>query len=135
MAGSIGSEIGAEAEAFGSGSNDVQRISGFLAIQMMPRNPNPSAIQCLDEALKLFNQAEQRDSKICSFNIAKSQFEKAQFMMDSYGKDFSSKFQSKQVYFMNKKKQILDCIKGVKIKVKLVLLLSKNGNGKPVQVN
>lgn len=55
--------------------------------------------------------------------------------MDSYGKDFSSKFQSKQVYFMNKKKQILDCIKGVKIKVKLVLLLSKNGNGKPVQVN
>lgn len=77
IAGSIGSEMGAEAEAMASGSTDVQRISGFLAIQMLPRNPNPSAIQCLDEAIKLFNQAEQRDSKICSFNIAKSLFEKA----------------------------------------------------------
>lgn len=55
--------------------------------------------------------------------------------MDFYGKDFSSKFQSKQVYFQNKKKQIEDCIKEVKIKVKSVLLLSKNGNGKPIQVN
>jgi len=84
---------------------------GSAALEMLEK---PSAIECLDEALRLFQLAEERGGKNCSFNIAKCQFEKAQCLIDSYGNDSEFVPLSRKLYFESRKNDILDCLKEVK---------------------
>ena len=45
---------------------------------------NPNVIQCFDEAIRLYRLAEEKyEGKCVSYNIAKSQYEKAQWMINN----------------------------------------------------
>ena len=100
-------------------------------IQML--TGNPTAEQCLDQAIILYKKAEEEDNKICSFNIGKCLFEKVVCIMDDYGsKEFFPL--SKKAYYESRKDEILDLMKQIKDKVKHVQKISQQ-MAKPAQIN
>ena len=50
---------------------------------------NPSALECLEEAIRLFRQVEKDQNKACNFNIAKCLYEKANLLMNTHSYDGS----------------------------------------------
>ena len=49
---------------------------------------DPTIIECLDQALELYREAEEKTQKKVSFNIAKCLYEKVQWILNStFNKD------------------------------------------------
>lgn len=100
------------------------------------KNGNPSALDCLDEALRLFKQAEAESAgKNCSFNIAKCLYEKTCVLLESYGQeDHERPPVSRKLYFQEKKEQILALMNETKLRVTSVEK-SNSALAKPEQIN
>ena len=72
---------------------------GYGTLETFPENP--TALECLDQALTLFRQAEESTDWNISFNIGKCLYEKCCYLMDSYGLDSDQPPVSRKVYFLS----------------------------------
>ena len=89
---------------------------------------NPDIIQCLDEALRLYHIAEERENIKINYNIAKTLYEKVkQILLKANFSEANHSIldraslamsQHRKQYYQNKKEEILSSVKDMEDRVK-----------------
>lgn len=80
---------------------------------------NPNVTKCLDEAIRLYRLSEEKCCKSVNYNIAKSQYEKALWLVDSLnGEQDEMAPSQRRLYFQSRKDLILECLAESEIREK-----------------